>query len=242
MTDVKNGDMDLLPLTDAGGHATCVRRVPLFMGLTVDQQDAVGALARPVELERGGRLDAGRRTTRLAVVHAGRVKIVHATSAGHERVVRVAEPGDFVGERAFLTGSDPDRVVEALEHTRLCTFSHEDLSPLIAAHPAIAEAMLRSLSERLGRAEKRLSLADRPGPARVAAYLSGLPGREAASGASLVRLPLRKKDVASYLGMTPESFSRALAALRRRGVIAVGSGVDTVEILDADALDDLAES
>ena len=239
--------MRAIPLTDVTvtTHATCVRRVPLFQRLTPEQQDQVGALARPVELDRGeymgvgGSGGVGASTTartdsaasaRLAVLHTGRVAVARPLPGGGERVVRLAEAGDFVGEEAFLTGHDPESIIRAVEPTRLCTFAHDDLAPLLAAHPAIAAAMLRSLSDRLTQAERRLSLAAATGPVRVAAYLLELPGTRLADGTVGVAWPLRKKDTASLLGMTPESFSRALASLRSRGLVAPavpGAGVQT---------------
>ncbi len=49
----------------------------------------------------------------------------------------------------------------------------------------------------------------------------------------MVRLPLHKNLVALYLGLQPESLSRALAKLREYGVRTVPDGI---EISDPDAL------
>ncbi|HHW84188.1 MAG TPA: winged helix-turn-helix domain-containing protein, partial [Actinomycetales bacterium] len=62
---------------------------------------------------------------------------------------------------------------------------------------------------------------------------------EPAEGARRVRLPLAKKDIASYLGTTPESLSRSLARLQSSGAIQVEG--DVVELLDVEALEELAE-
>lgn len=46
--------MRTLPLREVHqDDVSCVRRVPLFSGLTPEQQDAVGMLARPLVLARG---------------------------------------------------------------------------------------------------------------------------------------------------------------------------------------------
>jgi CRP/FNR family transcriptional regulator len=52
-----------------------------------------------------------------------------------------------------------------------------------------------------------------------------------------VKLPLDKKDVASLLGTTPESFSRALGRLRTKGLISTDD--DRVALLDPDGLEHL---
>ena len=51
------------------------------------------------------------------------------------------------------------------------------------------------------------------------------------SGRARVRLPMPKNQVAAYLGTTPETFSRRLAALERDGLVELGPGRE-VRILD----------
>ncbi len=219
-------------------HATCVRRVPIFARLSPSQQDAVGAFARPVTLAAGQLLHrAGEPVSQLFVVHTGAVKLVHTAASGRTQIVRVAGPGEAVGEQSFLTGQRPEHHVEAAEDTRLCVFDHADLAQLVATYPGISVGMLRTLSERLVDAERRLALSGQDVPARVAGYLMGLPG-EVEGGAIHVRLPMPKKDVASWLATTPESFSRALARLERDGVVTEERGV--VTLLDLDALEELS--
>ena len=94
--------------------------------------------------------------------------------------------------------------------------------------------MLRSLSQRLQGAERRLTQTLGEVPARLAAFLIDLPTVPTGGGVG-VRLPWPKKDVASYLGTTPESLSRALDHLQRDGTIRVDGAA--IEIVGPDALD-----
>lgn len=216
---------------------SCVRRVPIFALLSPAQQDQVASFARPVHLTRGELLHAaGTALGQLFVVHTGNLKLVHVSESGRTQLVRVAGPGDAVGEHAFLTGSRPDYQVEASTDAQLCVFAHADLAKLLANYPVIAQSMLRSLSDRLTDAERRLGLATVEVGVRVAGYLLDLP----ASDGRHVELPLSKKDVASYLGTTPESFSRALAKMHRDGLITLDGA--RIELLDFDRLDELAAS
>lgn len=228
-----------LPLTQTPPpHATCVQRVPIFSSLDGEQQLKVASFATPVKLERGDLLyRAGARMGQLFVVHTGQLKLEHITASGRLQLVRVAGPGDVVGEHAFLTGARPEVQAEALTDAQMCVFSHADLAKLIASYPSIASAMLRSLSERVVDAERRLGLGSMDVGVRVASYLLDLPGETTGEGYK-VRLPMPKKDLASYLGTTPESFSRALGRLQRSGLVAVDG--DVIELLDLDRLDALA--
>jgi CRP-like cAMP-binding protein len=73
--------------------------------------------------------------------------------------------------------------------------------------------------------------------ARLAAWLCAqIEGRAQA----VLRLAERKRDIASQLGMTPETLSRMMRSLSERGLIEV-SGY-TVRVLDAPALQGLADA
>lgn len=113
-----------LPLAPMDEPEPCAARVPLFTGLDLEQLRRVSALARPLVLEAGDALHlAGDRTDRLCVVHSGRLALTLGSATGRERVVRMVEPGDSVGEHEFLTGEPARHGARAVAATRLCTFS-----------------------------------------------------------------------------------------------------------------------
>lgn len=215
----------------------CVTRVPIFQGLTRREQIEVAGFARPVVAVKGETVIApGQSVSRLLVMHAGRLKISHLAPGGQEQILRTAAEGDVVGERTFLTGHRPEHFAVALEDSRMCVFDHRDLSTLLHDYPDIGMRMLRTLSDRLASVERLLAaVTSADVTARIAAYLLDLPA-DLRDGVPAVRLPLAKKDVAAYLGTTPETLSRSLAALAADGAIELRGRRDVV-ILDADALD-----
>ena len=222
------------------GHpAGCVARVPLFRGLTRDEQVEVAAYARPRRVRRGAVLyRPGDEAAPMMVVHRGRVAISRVAPSGHEQLLRVLGPGDFVGEGAFVSGERPDHQAAALEDAELCTFAHADLGRLLARHPSIGLHLLQGVSARLAETERRMAaLASSEVESRLAAYLLELPtshhGRH-------VTLPLAKKDVASLLGTTPETLSRRLAQLAEDGLVRLAGGRE-VELLDVPGLVELAD-
>src|SRR5690606_895911 len=173
------------------------------------------------------------------VVHTGMIKISRISPDGREQIVRVLEPGDFVGESAFLTGERPDHFATALEPGSMCVFRHRDLGRLVSEHPSIGLRMLQGVSRRLSETESRLAAVTSVDvEARLARYLTELPTSRA-GGVVTVRLPLAKKDIASLLDTTPESLSRQLGRLQESGVIGQ-EGSRTVRILDEARLVELA--
>jgi CRP/FNR family transcriptional regulator, anaerobic regulatory protein len=203
-------------------HHSCVARVPIFADLSPEQQDQVAAFARPVHVSRGELVYmAGSDLHRLLVVHRGRIAMRHLTADGREQVVRVLEAGDVVGEAAFVTGEQPDHEAVAAADSELCTLDHADLIELVRRHPRIAVRMLQSVTERLVRAERMLAaFATTEVETRLVAWLLEQPVVDDA-GRHVVILSMTKKDIASFLGTTPETLSRRLAGLARDGLISL---------------------
>ncbi|QIK72944.1 Crp/Fnr family transcriptional regulator [Propioniciclava coleopterorum] len=219
---------------DAAGHA-CVRRVPAFAQLDPALQDALGALAMPRRLRRGTVLQrAGDPPAGLFVVHTGRLRVERIDTSGRRRLLRVAGPGDVVGEHAFFTGEAPDDHIEVLADAEMCAFDRAGLRRALTVHPELALGLLRVQSRRLADAERRLALATVDVAERLSAYLLDLPATPGPGG-PWVEFPWAKRDVAAYLGTTPESLSRALARLERERLIAVSGA--RVTLLAPDRLD-----
>lgn len=214
--------MSVLTIVDAKQSGDlCVARVPLFQGLTFEQQVEVAGFARTLRLKTLEQVyAAGSDMSQLMIVHTGQVKISRTSEAGHEQLIRVLGPGDFIGESAFITGARPDHAAEALTGTKLCVFRHADLGRLVEKHPSIGLRMLQAVSRRLDDTEARLtSVISGDVGSRLADYLLSLPAKPGPHGAIEVTLPLAKKDIASLISTTPESLSRQLRKLTLAGVI-----------------------
>lgn len=216
---------------------TCVALVPMFSTLTLEQQLTVARFATPVQVRAGETAYAqGEARTKLFVLHTGQLRIVRVLPDGHEQLLRVIDPGEFAGEEAFLGGTGGEYAVVAAVESQMCVFEHRDLPALIATYPAIAMRMLQMVSGRLLDVERRVAtLAVSDMTTRLADYLLGLPLVASPGGQYGVTLPIAKREVASYLGMTPETLSRTFSRLRRVGAIDA-SADRSIGILDLDRL------
>ncbi|WP_193315233.1 Crp/Fnr family transcriptional regulator [Nostocoides sp. F2B08] len=203
--------------------------MPLFAGLTREQQAEVATLARPVTVGPGETfVRAGAREAPLFVVHAGMVKLSRTTADGKSTTVQVLGPGEVGGETWLLTGERPENDVVALEGARICVFEPSALDRIVREFPAVGVALLRSLAVRLHSAERMLTartLADVG--ARLAAYLLDCPTTWGVDRAATAHLPMAKKDIATFLGTSPETVSRRLKAFEHEGLIQVrGMDID----------------
>ncbi|GAA1719795.1 Crp/Fnr family transcriptional regulator [Propioniferax innocua] len=211
----------------------CVTQVPIFRHLSRPHQEAVAERARPLHAADGEYLyHQGAADAPLIILHEGAVKLTRVSSEGRERVIALMEPGDFSGESSLLTGARPDHSAIAVGDAIACSFVHRDFTMLLAQHPGVGMAMLGELSRRLGDAQDSLEqVASRSVEARIADHLLGLE----ASADLRVELQLPKKDVASMLGTTPESFSRGVTRLTEKGLVEL-DGPRGFILLDVDGL------
>lgn len=195
----------------------CVSGVPIFQQLAHNQMISVAEVTRAIHAQKGQivfRPDAVSQT--LYIVNTGQVRLYHLADDGKERVLRVLNPGDFIGEIALFTDEIHSDYAEATQTTELCTISRTDLTQLVRRLPTLALALLNALAQRLKTAEHQATLLAIPDALpRLAGYLLDL----SQSQATTVTLPMSKQDLAAYLGMTPESLSRKLKQLVTLGAI-----------------------
>jgi CRP-like cAMP-binding protein len=200
-----------------------LRNVPMFRFLDDDITAAVLAGATPRRwsagqtiLEQDHPLDA------FYVVLEGWVKLYRITRTGEEAVLSVMTAGESFAEAVVFMGGRCPVSVDAVGDVRLLRIEYAALRRAIERDGATALALLASIAHQ---GEALTDQVDRmktmTAPRRVADFFLALALRlrsPAETGAAELRLPYEKALIAARLGMTPESFSRAVAQLRRHGV------------------------
>ncbi len=214
----------------------CVRLVPLFDGLSEADQRRIAGTAVTRSFEPREQVYGAGDRTGLHIVHRGQVKAYRITEGGVEQLVRLLFPGDFLGESALLADSVSDHFAVAIKPSEVCTVPRAGIRQLLVDRPTVALQMLQTVSQRLGVAEEMLAaMTGRSVGERLAQQLLHLVEE---SGSASFRLPTSKRDLASYLGTTPETLSRRLGALQRSGVIRLGPQ-RTVTVVDRRRLEQL---
>jgi CRP/FNR family transcriptional regulator, transcriptional activator FtrB len=166
------------------------------------------------------------------VVLSGSVQLFGRSSIGREVLIEIVEPPDLVIPAAVVTASSYLMRARVPEPARLLLIHAAAFRRAVEREPLLAHAVIGSLAgqfRRLVRQIKNLKL--RTASERVGCYLLALSQRQGTP--DLAVLPYEKNLIASELGMTRESFSRALSALQAEGITVKGDGI---EIWDAQRL------
>lgn len=159
----------------------------------------------------------------VANVTEGVLKLSISTSDGREQIVGVVYPSDFIG-RPF--GDRSQYSVTALVDSKVCMFPRSAFDRFAHEHPELERRLLNRTLDELDRARRWMLLLGRKSAAeRVASFLIEMSQRLAETGPDPqipldnFDLPLDRQQIADVLGLTIETVSRQLSAMRAAGVI-----------------------
>lgn len=184
-------------------------------------------------------LHQGDKFTRVYAVKSGTLKSTRVDENGNEHVIAFHLPGELIG----LDGIYPEEyssTVTALDTSVLCEMDYEKLTELCTSLPALQRQLLRLLSRDIYESNVSLSEnADQTAMQKVAAFLHNLSVRYECRGYSATDfwLAMTRQDIASHLGITPETVSRVLKRFKEDGLVKIENRY--ISILDLPALQDI---
>ncbi len=241
-----------LRLTDAGREAASRgdRPVPLRReALPSFSGDAGEALAVLDPYFRSRRFSArtilwrtGDTPSMVVAIGTGHIKVYRTLPGGTVAALYLFGPGDLFGFLPFLDGRPYPATAEAIDDVCARTISREGLLRGLREDPAVALPLFSFLGRRLREAFDRIELLSARGALpRVAAALAALLQEGNLGTTTIVSLPASSGEFARVLGITPESFSRAVTDLAEAGVIhRLGRG--RFQILDPESLRNASSS
>lgn len=210
----------------------------LFAGLAPQDWDDLAARAVQVNFSRGKELLVqGESGDKLLILTEGSARVTLLTANGREIILAYADAGAVLGEIALLDGGERTASVIATSNGSALQLGRNALKDFAASHPDFAWKMMQQLARRLRTADQTIE-SDRAyasGP-RLARYLRRL----IRAGAEATRLELSQTELGNFAGMSREHINRQLKNWEEVGVIRLEQG--RVRVLDAEMLDDIAES
>ncbi|MBT8900615.1 Crp/Fnr family transcriptional regulator [Lactobacillus delbrueckii subsp. bulgaricus] len=209
----------------------CVSLVPLFVDLPEKDQLKINSLASHRRYQEGETIfQPG--DEKLQIVARGNIKVYQLSASGREQLLRVAQPGDYEGEKQLFGLENDSFFGQAMENTEICSLSKADFNRVLMENPQLSLKLLELSTQKLLATERQTQFLAME--RRLASYLLDLAK---AAGSDQVQLSMKMKDIALYLGTTPETLSRKFKLLEKMGYLKRTG--KQVKILDEDGLLDL---
>lgn len=209
----------------------------IFPHISPEQRGKLEELAQEVFLKKGEQLfGPGDQSRGFYAVLEGVIRVYGMSSQGKEITQEIA------GEQSAFALASPfsgtyQCFAEALKDSRLYLIKKKEFLDLVTGDPGFAVEWMRLLSQMVIHLRRRLvDLALKDPKARIAGYLVLLA--EMQNSRSIV-LPVPRKELATFLGMTHETFYRATKELVNRGLVRFTG--QNLEILDLDLLLEIME-
>ncbi len=176
----------------------------------------------------------------LIVLADGTVKLWKALPDGRRQIVAFRAAGDLVSLHRCDTPWPVS--AQAVSDCALFRIEWQALRRMAGRCPAIERALFDLASDEIASLQERmLMLGRKSSEEKLASFILEFCG-PAASPASLRReiwLPMRRPEIAEYLGLTTESVSREFSRLKRERIIAMPRP-SRIVVLNRPALEALA--
>lgn len=157
----------------------------------------------------------------LYSIQNGSVKTETVTVEGKQSVMGFFLAGDLLGVDSISSTTYTTDAV-AMEETWVCEIPYSGLLKLCSEEEGLQKKFINRLGSKIHSGEYNWKIIrNESAGRRVLYFLYQLYERQVRNNINSPRLqlPMSKQDLASFLGLTPESFSRTLTQLHKEGLI-----------------------
>lgn len=167
----------------------------------------------------------------------GLVKLFRTSQDGREQIITIAKPFDYVSLLSVFSDRKYNYSVSALEDSVTCNLSMKEIRSLVEENGNLALNILSKMSKV---ADKiildTLEIRRKHLRGRVAFLLLFFSQKVYFSPE--FDLPLSRKEMADYVGMTTENVIRSLSELRKDGILKIYG--KTIHIINTETLTSIA--
>lgn len=202
-----------------------VRALPVFRGLSPEDQRRLAALASIRDYTRGDSLwQEGDPAENLTVIVRGRVKIVRHAEGG-DVILELFGEGEPVGAIAVYNYIPYPASAICLEPVTLLLLPRRDYFELLDRNPEFARGVIRELTKLVISLTRKVEeMRGSRVEVRIAQLFLTLADRMGREGKDGVEIPIQltRQEVADLVGTTVESAIRVLSRWGREGVLVSG--------------------
>lgn len=202
-----------------------IRQIPIFSQLDEDEIKEIESIAILRNYKKGQIIiTEGNKGDSIFIVKSGKVKIYQTSLDGKEIILDIKDPGSFFGEVVLFNDLSYPATVEAIENSEILNLKNNDIESIIISNSKIALEMIKVLNKRLFETQKKLkNMAFSDTYVRTAQLILTLSekyGKKVEGGLRL-ELNLTREELASLVGTSRETISRALSQFNKEGAISM---------------------
>jgi len=174
----------------------------------------------------------GEKITNFKYLKSGLVKLYRRTSSGEEQVITITRPFEFVSNMSIFSEDRYKYSVSALEDSVVCIVKLDFIKGLFLKNGGFAMGLLTKISKINDKIiNQTLDIRQKNLIGRVVL----LYFTKEIYNSLIFDIPVSRKEIADYIGMSTANVIRTLSDFKREGIIKVFG--KTIEIVDLNKLE-----
>ena len=176
----------------------------------------------------------GEKINNFKYLKSGLVKLYRRTSSGEEQVITITRPFEFVSNMSIFSEERYQYSVSALEDSVVCIVKLDFIKDLFMRNGGFAMGLLSKISKINDKIiSQTLDIRQKNLIGRVAFVL--LYFTNDIYNSRVFDLPVSRKEIADYIGMSTANVIRTLSDFKKEGIIRVFG--KTIEVVDLSKLE-----
>lgn len=176
----------------------------------------------------------GQKIETFKYLKSGLVKLFRRVHNGDEQVITITRPFEFVSNMSIFSEEKYLYSVSALEDSVVCIINLELIKELFQKNGAFAQGLLTKISRINDKIiSQTLDIRQKNLAGRVAYVLIYFTKEIYRS--RVFDLPVSRKEIADYIGMSTANVIRTMSDFKREGIIGIYG--KTIEIMDLEKLE-----
>ena len=176
----------------------------------------------------------GEKISTFKYLKSGLVKLYRRTSTGDEQVITITRPFEFVSNMSIFSEERYQYSVSALEDSVVCMVKLDFIKELFFKNGAFAMGLLTKISMINDKIiSQTLDIRQKNLIGRVAFVL--LYFTKEIYKSRVFDLPVSRKEIADYIGMSTANVIRTMSDFKKEGIIRVFG--KTIEVVDIEKLE-----
>lgn len=201
-----------------------------------EEQNALSSKSRNATLKRGESIEAEELLTwPVLAISSGVISLQHLLEDGRKTIAALFMQGDIIDLRGINSRNRGHLI--ALNKVKLCRLSPVVFEKIIETNPEAQRIVWNNIRKQTFRAiDHSADLAKKHALEKLVSFIFECKRRQTvATSENTVVIPVRRVDLAEYLGMQPETVSRCFKDLEERGIIEF-NGISNIKLLEIPAL------